>query len=132
MATNLEVITDALGLLGVLAETETASAEQGAHGLRVLNDMLSEWESSGLELDYFPQTDLSEEFPSEDLALVKYNLAVELAPYYQATVSEAVAVRARQYYARRVRDWVRDSMVEQDVTHMPMGEGHWIWKDITQ
>jgi hypothetical protein len=129
--TNEEVIRDALGLLAVLSEIQSLSAEQGAHGLRIMNDMLAEWEASGIEVDYFPQTDISADFPSNDIALIKYNLAIELAPYYQAPISEAVAVKARMYYDRRVRDVVRDGMVEQDVTNMPMGEGHWTWRDIT-
>jgi hypothetical protein len=128
--TNEEVIRDALGLLSVLSEVQSLSAEQGAHGLRIMNDMLAEWSSSGIEVDYFPQSDIADDFPSPDVALVKYNLAIELAPYYQAPISEAVAVKARMYYDRRLRDVVRDGMTEQDVTHLPMGEGHSIWRDI--
>ncbi|MFM2115592.1 MAG: hypothetical protein RI908_1333, partial [Actinomycetota bacterium] len=40
MATNLEIITDALRELNVISEIDTPSAEQGAHALRKLNDLL--------------------------------------------------------------------------------------------
>lgn len=131
MTTNSEVIRDALGLLGVLAETEALSAEQADHGLRILNDMMADWEIDGIETEYYPQDDINAEFPADDIACVKYNLAVDLAPHYSARIAEAVAVKASVYYQRKVRDSVRDANREIDVTHMPMGTGHWVWKDIT-
>lgn len=131
MSTNNEVIRDALGLIGVVSEAESLTADQAAHGLRVLNDMMADWELDGIEVDYFPQTDISADFPGDEIACVKYNLAVELAPHYQAAIPDAVAVKATMYYQRKVRDSVRDGMEEADVTHLPMGTGHWIWKDIT-
>jgi hypothetical protein len=63
--TNLEIITAALRLLGVIAETETPSAEQGATGLAVLNDMLEDWSGREIEVGQWPQTELDAEFPGE-------------------------------------------------------------------
>lgn len=125
MTTNSEVIRDALGLLGVLAESESLSAEQADHGLRVLNDMMADWEIDGIETEYYPQTDVNADFPADDVACAKYNLAVELAPHYQAPIADAVAVKATMYYQRKVRDAVRDAMLEADTSHISLGTGHW-------
>lgn len=56
MATNAAIIADALRLLGVLTETQTLSAEQGADGLVTLNDLLEEWSEHGIEVGYFAQS----------------------------------------------------------------------------
>lgn len=42
------LITGALKLLGVIAGTETPSADQGADGLQRLNEMLDMWQTQGL------------------------------------------------------------------------------------
>ena len=132
MSTNNDIIRDALGLIGVLSEVESLSAEQASHGLRTLNDMLYAWEVDGLAAEYYPQTDVNDEFPVDDVACVKYNLAIELAPYYERQPSMAVLAKATQYYQQKLRNHVRDTMSEQDVTHISLGTGHWQWKDITQ
>jgi apolipoprotein N-acyltransferase len=46
----LELVSGALQLIGVIGETKTPSAEQGAHGVKKLNDMMAELEGRG---DYY-------------------------------------------------------------------------------
>ena len=125
MATNLEVISDALGLLSVLGEGDTATAEQGEHGLRVLNDLMAEWTADGIDVGHFPQSDVSEDFPASYTVLlaVKYGLALALAPHYQKPVDVAVGALAGKYYLRLLRDAVKSKMVESDMTHLPVSEG---------
>lgn len=132
--TNADLIRDALSLLGVVGETEPLSAEQGAHGLRMLNEMLAEWEADGLDLAYFEQDDINDESPiqNSEAGAVKYNLAIDLAPHYGKAVAPEIAARAGKYLYRLKRDQMIAALEPSDVTHLPMGEGHWLRKDITE
>ena len=133
MATNAQVIRDALGLLGVLAETEDQSAEQSELGLRVLNDMMEDWRANGISIGQWPQTNPADTFPAPlgALATVKAMLAVYLAPHFMATVNQVVAIQASTGYTRLIREAVKAAMVEADLTHLPMGEGFTGGWDIT-
>lgn len=131
MSNNSEIIYDALSLLGVVSETEALSASDAVLGLRVLNDLLAEWDTNGIDVGHWPQTDATAEFPagpSLHLA-VKFNLAVHLAPHYQRTVSAPVALAAGASYQRLLRDAVINQMRPSDMTHIPRGEGG-LW-DVT-
>ena len=132
--TNADLIRDALSLLGVVGETDTLSAEQGSHRLRQLNEMLAEWEADGLDLAYFEQDDINDESPiqNSEAGAVKYNLAIDLAPHYGKSVSEELAARAGKYLYRLKRDQMVATIEPADVTHLPLGEAHWIWKDIAE
>lgn len=123
MATNAAIIADALRLLGVLTETQTLSAEQGADGLVTLNDMLEEWSEHGIEVGYFVQTSPADDFPCGPTlhAPVKFNLAVHLAPQYGIAVRPDIGARAETYYRRLLTQAVYDRMPEQDMTHLPGG-----------
>lgn len=123
---NLEVIQDALRLIGVLPEGQTASAEQGEDALRTMNDLLAEWSADGIEVGHFPQTDTTEDFPAgyEVAAAIKYNLALHLAPQYGRQVDQVVGVFAEKFYKRLLRDAVVSNIKEVDVTYVPGGTGH--------
>lgn len=88
-----QLITDALRLINVLMETETASAEQQAQGIRALNEMLAQWQAEGLNLNYIPVGTVTNTLTVPDGAVkgIKYNLAVDLAGYYGATIPAEVA-----------------------------------------
>ncbi len=123
MATNAAIIADALRLLGVLTETQTLSAEQGADGLVTLNDLLEEWSEHGIEVGYFVQTSPADDFPCGPTlhAPVKFNLAVHLAPQYGIAVRPDIGARAETYYRRLLTQAVYDRMPEQDMSHLPGG-----------
>jgi len=123
MAANVDIISAALRLIGVLAETETATAEQGAKGLEALNDMLAEWEADGVKLGYPPQDTLGDTFPLESFDLpVKYGLAARLADEYGRDPPPRVQMIAANSYTRLVRDAVSAELLPVDLTHMPLGE----------
>lgn len=61
--TNVQIIGDALRLIGIIAETETPSAEQGEVGLRKLNQMMEAWEEEGVRLGYFAQSSTTDTCP---------------------------------------------------------------------
>lgn len=123
-ATNL-LIQDALGLLGVLQETEVMTAEQGQHGLRALNELMADWQQDGIDLQYYEQTSLAEDTPIPDHAAlaVKYYLAMALAPYYGRPVPPEFLALGSRYYNRLVRDAAVAAMRPADMSHIPRGSG---------
>lgn len=125
MSTNLEIIQDALEAIGVIGETATPSAEQGAHALRKLNQMMEQWEEDGVKLNYFAQTDTGEECPIPAYAEVGvYSaLAMRLAPTYGAEVSAELASMADKGYQTILRKVVKAP--EADMSHMPGAFHQW-------
>lgn len=127
MISNVDLIRDALGLLGVLAENEAPTAGQAQHGLRVLNEMLADWEGNGVNLGYTPGTSLADNAALDDMSIqpVKYNLAHELAPYYGRPTPPEVFERAQRGYARLLRDAVNLANEEVEITLLPAGSARY-------
>jgi hypothetical protein len=125
LATNLEVIGDSLRELGVISETETASAEQGTHGLRKLNDLLEAWTEDGIELGYFAQSLTADDCPVPNWALraVKLCLAPEIATAYGAKVSPELGVKIDDAYTALLRKSQVENLPEANMDHMPRGSG---------
>lgn len=123
--TNSELIRDALGLIAVLSEVETPSAEQGAHALRILNQMMEQWEEEGVNLQYHAQTSTADTFPCPPYceAGVAASLAIRLAPSYGATVSPELGVQADMTYQTILRKSINKTMEPADLSHLPLGEG---------
>ena len=119
MATNLDIITAALGMLNVINENEAPSSELAAKGLLAMNRLLSAWEKSGIELGYFPQTNLAATSPLEDSDLrgVESNLAVELAARIPAPVPSATAVVAKD--SKEDLNKSTAEIVENSFDHLP-------------
>ena len=132
--TNLEIINAALRLLGVIAETEDVSAEQGATGLAVMNDMLEDWSGRGIDVGQWPQTALDAEFPGATNieGVCKANLAVWLAPYYAAPLRPEVAGLAGAGYSRLLREAMLAQLQPASMTHLHPGEGQWETEAITE
>src|SRR3972149_3026504 len=91
MTTNIAVITDALRLLGVVSETETPGADQGAHALGRLNRMLAQWTEDDIELGYFAQSLTTADCPIPDWAErgVISKLAQDLRAVYPSSSLDA-------------------------------------------
>jgi hypothetical protein len=125
MATNLEIIADSLREIGVIAETENPSAEQGAHVLRVMNDLIEAWTESDVEFGYFAQTETTDDWPGPEWAkrAVKLKLAIEIAPNYGAVVSPELATKALEAWNALVRKSIIEKMAPADMSHMPLGTG---------
>lgn len=122
---NTQLISDALGLLGVLQETEVMTAEQGMHGLRALNELMADWEQDGIDLQYYVQSSLAEDtpIPAHAVVAVKYYLAMALAPFYARPVPpEFIAIGADKY-SRLRRDAVKQYVRPTDLSHLAQGEG---------
>lgn len=120
MTTNADIITDALELLGVLSEGETASAEQGAHGLRKLNQMMATWEVDNVALGYFEQSATTDNCPIPDWAEkgVAGMLAIDLAPHYAVQITPLVAKYADDGYSLILRRVISLGMTGADMSHL--------------
>lgn len=125
MATNIEVISDALRELNVISEVASASAEQGAHGLRKLNEMMETWTENDIEIGYFKQSSTTDDCPVPEWALkgVKAALSIDLAPTYGATVSAELAKKLEDGFGTIQRKCMVEKMRPADMSHMPQGEG---------
>lgn len=123
--TNIDLIADALRELGVISEIATPSAEQGAHALRKLNQMMAEWKEAGLDLQYFPQTLTSDVCPIPAYAEngVSCMLATRLAANYGAQVSIELAASATAGYDTIVRTAVSAVLPVGRMVNRPRGEG---------
>ena len=123
--TNSDVVTDALRELGVVSETDSPSAEQGASALRKLNQMLEGWKESGIDLGYFAQTTLSDTCPIPAYAElgVTLALAARLAGSYGVALSAETATSLDSAYSVILRSAMNAALPEADMSNRPFGEG---------
>jgi hypothetical protein len=126
VTTNVQLIGDSLRLLGVIAETESPSAEQGAHALRVLNRMLEEWTERGINLGWFEQTSTTATapLPAWAEAGVVSKLAQKLnATYPSAQLAPQVFDDSQNGYGTIARKCMVESMKPANMDTSPLGEG---------
>lgn len=126
MTTNIAVLTDALRLLGVVGETETPSADQGAHALVRLNRMLAQWTEDDIELGYFAQTLTTDTCPIPDWAErgVISKLAQDLrATYPSSSLDPSVHDDSQNGFGTILRRAVLEKIEPADMSHLPMGSG---------
>lgn len=125
--TNAQIIGDALLLIGVIAEGQTLSAEQGATGLRALNQMLERWTEDGIELGYFAQDDSTDTCPIPAWAEqgVTSKLAQRLHANYPASqVPPWVMNDAENGYGTLARKCMVESLKPSRMDAvLPLGEG---------
>lgn len=125
--TNLQIITDTLRALNVINEVQTPSAEQGAHCLREMNQMLAQWAEDSIQLGYFEQSSTTDTCPIPSWAEkgVKYKLALQVAPAYSAEPSIAVVANADDGYSTILRRVISLQMEGADMSHLPEGSGRY-------
>jgi hypothetical protein len=123
--TNIDLIADALRELTVISEIQTPSAEQGAHALRKLNQMMAELEESGIRLEYFEQTLTSDTCPIPAYAEhgLTCLLAARLASNYGATVSTELAASIISGMETITRTAVTAALPTGKMLNRPCGEG---------
>lgn len=125
MATNLQIVTSALRMLTVLDSTETPSAEDGALGLELMNDVFALLAGDGIDLGYPPQDSLSDEFPMDPTveAQIKPLLALKLHSFFPSIrLPEVVPAMAAQIMNVLRRDSVISKRRQSSLLHMPLGE----------
>ena len=124
--TNVQIIGDALRDINVISEVDEPSPEQGAYALRKLNQMMASWEGSDIALDYFPQTDTTENCPIPEWAELGVTAALSLvcAAKYGADVSKELAVVLDEAVSTLRGKLIRESLEKMSMLHLPRGTGH--------
>jgi hypothetical protein len=126
--TNIELIGDALRELTIISEIQTPSAEQGAHALRKLNQMMAKWIEDGVNMGtWFPQASTSDVCPIPDYAEegVTCKLALALASNYgaAAVISPGLLDSADSGYSTILRTAVNAALPVGRMLNRPCGEG---------
>ena len=116
-----EFINQSLYNLGYLEKGESADA------LRVLNQMMAEWEYSGKDLNWFSQDDLTATMPipvwAERASVT--GLALDLAGEFDVVPTQSLYMKhdeARQTLTNRL---MNTALNPSDMSHLPRGSGHW-------
>ena len=123
MATQQELIRDALTLAGVIGKTQAPSAQQAQDALTALNEMMAEWDEAVLrKLGWYKQTDLTATFPVPDWALrgVKGSLSRVISADYQLPVTpEVTSMQTAGMTAIRKKTVTRR---EASMSHLSQGQ----------
>jgi hypothetical protein len=124
---NSELIDSALREINVINENGSASAEQGEQCLDKLNALMAKWRVSDADFGWWKQTDLTADAPVPDWAeeAVISALAVRVAPQYGASISAELALVARDSLKTVKREVIKLKMDNADMSHMPIGAGHY-------
>ena len=122
-----EFINQSLYNLGYLEKGEVADATDSADALRVMNQMMAEWEYSGKDLNWFPQDDLTATMPipvwAERAAMT--GLALDLAGEFDVVPTQSLYMKhdkAKQTLTNRL---INTALNPSRMDHLPRGSGHW-------
>lgn len=123
--TTIRYVSDALKILGVIGETDTPSAEQGADAVIALNDMMMYYRELGFDCGFNPQANTSDSFtpPPGEREAIKYLLASRLVNQYPSNpMPQMSAMIAAEADAR----WRRKAILLQIEPNKPRlpGTGH--------
>jgi len=126
MTTNLKIIEDALKDINVIPDSGSASAEQGQHGLRKLNQLMELWRESDMDVGWFAQTSTVDTIPIPDwMELPVTNaLSVILAPKYGASISTELAAVGSGSIGAAERTSIYTKLRNRDTSYLPRGLGH--------
>lgn len=121
MAANIDIIKAAYLKANIINDREVPTARQSESGLELLNDMMSDWQEDGIELGYFPQTLVDDDFPVEDKFFrgVKYNLALAVAGDNGVVAPEETRRIAGITFDRLAK--ATTEVVDTKFNHMPTG-----------
>lgn len=125
MATNLDIITDAYHLSGLIEEPQTPSAVEARAALKYMNGMILQWASEDIKLGFFSQTNVQDTIPIPETAewAVKANLGVMLAASRGLEPPLSTKVFAQEAYEAVLRTAIADSLEPADMSHLPQGTG---------
>ena len=123
--TNADLIADSLRELNVISEIQTPSAEQYAHALRKLNQVMAKALEDGIEIGFYPQTSASDPCPIPEYAELGITLllAIAVASNYGATVSAELGATASSAYDTILRTSISARMPVGRMLNRPCGEG---------
>ena len=122
-----QIIDQALYNLGYLEKGEAADATDSADALRVLNQMMAEWEWAGKDLNWFAQDTLSDTMPIPAWSerAVMTSLALDCAGEFDVIATQALYTKfdeARQTLTNRL---INTALNPSDMSHLSRGSGHY-------
>lgn len=123
--TVLDICTDAARIVNIIDEVQQLSPEQGAQALTAINDLMADMNDDGIELGWYPQTNLQNTVPltDGDVRPVKLVFARELAmragltPTLPKDISDAMDDAYERLSKRTVEYF------ESDLTGLPLPQG---------
>lgn len=126
--TAIDMITDSLRAANVIDQNQTPTAEMGVSGLRLLNQMMGQWDTDGIRLGWVVVENLSDVLPLrlQDERAVKFNFAVELSGEYGLDPLPRVAQIASDTYgalAKAHRQRVESSLADLPSPAARFGNG---------
>lgn len=100
--TAIAMVTDAFRKANIIDQIQAPSAEQAVAGLRILNQMMADWQVDGIRLGWHVVSGLDDTLPiaAEDERGVLHNLAVEICGDYGIEPSAKVQEIASDTFAR--------------------------------
>jgi hypothetical protein len=125
MTTGTEVIHDALQEILVQADEQEYQPAEYQSGMRALNDMVSEWDISGLALGFTLLTNIADPVtvPAGLIGAVKSNLAVRLAPQFDKQITPGLFALAKSGM-KAVRHFAVVQLPTRMPSTMPIGSGN--------
>ncbi len=117
--TTRSLVEESLREVGIIRENQTVTNTALQRAISKLNEMASDWEADGIELNWIPVDDGADILPIDetDERALRYNLALELAGSYGAPIPEVVTTVA--FATKRRLEKSTTSLVECDVSHLP-------------
>ena len=122
-----QFIDQALFQLGYIEKGESADATDSADALRVMNQLMAEWEYASKDLNWFSQDDLTATMPipawAERAAMT--GLALDLAGEFDVVPTQSLYMKhdeARQTLTNRL---INTALNPSRMDHLPRGSGHW-------
>ena len=125
MDTAQQVVSDALQEILVQADEQSIQATDMQSGIRYLNRMVNEWAALGMPLGFTNITKVSDfvTVPDGALSAIISNLAIRLAPQFDAAISIELAAAAKSGM-NAVRDLTVTVAPTQMPGTMPLGSGN--------
>lgn len=125
MATAESFIVRAFSKAGIKTAETSLEASEIEDGLDQLNDMLSSWEFSGIQLGFEPVMDKDSEIrvPRFAHAAIKSNLAVALGPEYSQSPKPVLLAEAALTKSELLNAIIKIGPVEYPST-LPIGSGN--------
>lgn len=125
MATAADFVTGGLKFIGVVPAETPIEASEMQDGIEVLNDMLSEWEASGILLGFAPIAQSADvlRVPREAHAAIKSNLGIRLGPLFSRSITPDRVAVANDSFNGMLRAIVKIPRVKYPST-LPIGSGN--------
>ena len=128
MPTARDVITRALRLIEVQGDGTDLTAERGVDALASLNELLHYWELEGIKIGHVDFTlDTEVTLQKNHIRALRYNLAVELAPEFDAVVPEYVYIQAAKTLQQLKHEYFvpQRASFDQELLDFQANRGHY-------